>query len=80
MKAQNAKLRKEFEELKEKLNNCLSKVSSKPQVEQKQEDTLREQEVRIAAQRIEHYKRQIELIKGQLETTFNIDKLALADA
>jgi len=78
MKAQNTELKKEFEKLKEKLINCLYKVNNKPQMmkveEKSKEEVLKGHETHDGMQEIEYYKKQIEFIKNQLDTTFNMDK------
>ena len=77
--AQNLKLRKEFQELKEKLTNCITKVKTKPQVaedktEKTKEELIRERDIKNVSKKIDYYKKQINIIKNQLENSFNINK------
>ena len=64
-------MRKEFEELKQKLKSCLEKIKEK---EYNEEEVHREEEVKDISNRIEYYKRQIQAAKYQLTNGFNIDK------
>ena len=58
---QNLKLKREFEELKIQLTNCLMKVKSKQPIEVKlkktEEELIAEKRTRKAAYQIEYYKR-----------------------
>jgi hypothetical protein len=76
---QNLKLKKEFEELKVQLSNCLSKVKTKQlpieaKVEKTEEELIAEKRTRKAAHQIEYYKGQIKTMKNYIENSFNIDK------
>jgi len=90
MKQQNAKLKKEFAALKDKLEECIEKAkkTSKPAEKQAnmptEEDVCiflyfstnvaREQEIKGIENKIAFYKKQIQTMKRQLEGSFNIDK------
>ncbi len=90
LRTQNSKLKKEFAELKYKLEECIEKEktrkhhggSARPDMSEQDYCNIliyfihlvREQSVKGIEQKIQYYKKQIEIMKRQLEGSFNIDK------
>ena len=77
MQAQNAKLKKEFIELRDRLSECLQRVKERRKetiYEKSKEDLDREEEIKSLTQKIDCYKKQIQKAKHELSTDFNLGK------